>query len=187
MKSIIKLYESNKNSVKELCLISPKGEIITFLSNYEIDNGDKNRIASSIMANIALGTRATKNLTENSISYISLKGKSSTGFIVFTKKNNYLYLNIRSKYPLAILKSFEHTINDILTDSSNKADINNTIVEHGTHGLYLVPANLAMSRADLSMSGLIEKDHRLRKSIKKLRKNFDFVLVDCPPPLQHYL
>ena len=82
--------------------------------------------------------------------------------------------------------NFDQTINDILTDSSNKVDINNMIEEHGTHGLYLVPANLAMSRADLSMSGLIEKDHRLRKSIKKLRKNFDFVLVDCPLPLQHY-
>ncbi len=78
---------------------------------------------------------------------------------------------------------FDQTINDLLTDSSNKVDINNMITEHGTHGLYLVPANLAMSRADLSMSGLIEKDHRLRKSIKKLRKNFDFVLVDCPPSL----
>ena len=78
---------------------------------------------------------------------------------------------------------FEFTINDVLTDSSNKADINSAVVKHGTNGLYLIPANLAMSRADLSMSGLIEKDHRLRKSIKKLRKNYDFVLIDCPPSL----
>ncbi|CAN0497171.1 unnamed protein product, partial [Scytosiphon promiscuus] len=78
---------------------------------------------------------------------------------------------------------FELTINDLLTDSSNKVDINNMVAEHGTKGLYLIPANLAMSRADLSMSGLIEKDHRLRKSIKKLRKDFDFILIDCPPSL----
>jgi len=76
---------------------------------------------------------------------------------------------------------FELTINDLLTDSSNKVNINNIIVEHSTHGLYLVPANLAMSRADLSMSGLIEKDHKLRKSIKKTEKKLRFCSYRLPP------
>jgi len=40
-----------------------------------------------------------------------------------------------------------------------------------------------MSRADLTMSSLIEKDHKLRKSINKIRKSFDFILIDCPPSL----
>ncbi len=79
--------------------------------------------------------------------------------------------------------SFDITINEVLLDPTNKVDINSAILEHDTHGLYLIPANLAMSRADLTMSALIEKDHRLRKSIKKLRKNYDFILVDCPPSL----
>ena len=78
---------------------------------------------------------------------------------------------------------FERTINDVLIDPTNRVDINSVVVEHGTPGLFLIPANLAMSRADLSMSALIEKDHRLRKSIKRLKKNYDFVLIDCPPSL----
>ncbi len=79
--------------------------------------------------------------------------------------------------------SFELTINDVLTDTGNKVDINGVVVDHPTHGLYVIPANLSMSRADLTMSALIEKDHKLRKSLKKLRKKLDFVLIDCPPSL----
>ena len=79
--------------------------------------------------------------------------------------------------------NFETTINDLLIDTSNSVDINNLIVEHETCGLCLIPANLAMSRADLSMSSLIEKDHRLRKCIQKIKRKFDFILIDCPPSL----
>jgi chromosome partitioning protein len=78
---------------------------------------------------------------------------------------------------------FERTINDVLIDPTSRFDINGIIIEHGTPGLFLIPANLTMSRADLSMSALIEKDHKLRKSIKRLKRNFDFVLIDCPPSL----
>ena len=78
---------------------------------------------------------------------------------------------------------FETTVNDLLVDTSNTVDINDLIVEHETKGVYLIPANLAMSRADLSMSSLIEKDHRLRKCIQKIKRKFDFVLIDCPPSL----
>jgi chromosome partitioning protein len=78
---------------------------------------------------------------------------------------------------------FERTINDVLIDPTSRFDINGIIIEHGTPGLFLIPANLTMSRADLSMSALIEKDHKLRKSIKRLQRNFDFVLMNCPPSL----
>ena len=78
---------------------------------------------------------------------------------------------------------FDVTVNDLLIDTNNSVDVNSLIVEHETRGLYLIPANLAMSRADLSMSSLIEKDHRLRKCIQRIKRKFDFILIDCPPSL----
>lgn len=78
--------------------------------------------------------------------------------------------------------SFDLTINDALHDSRDNIDINKIIIEHAP-GLYLIPSNLTMSRADLTMSSLIEKDHKLRKSINKIRRSFDFILIDCPPSL----
>ena len=82
---------------------------------------------------------------------------------------------------------FERTINDVLIDPTSRFDINAVIIEHGTPGLFLIPANLSMSRADLSMSALIEKDHKLRKSIKRLKRNLRFRAHRLPPFAGHAL
>lgn len=77
---------------------------------------------------------------------------------------------------------FRLTINDVLLDTRNEIDINNVIITREDN-IRLLPANLSMSRADLSMSSIIEKDHKLRKSLNKIKDNIDFVLIDCPPSL----
>jgi len=77
---------------------------------------------------------------------------------------------------------FDQTINEVLLDTTGSVDINEIIIDH-TPRLYLIPANLSMSRADLTMSSLIEKDHKLRKSLNNIKKKFDFILIDCPPSL----
>ena len=77
---------------------------------------------------------------------------------------------------------FKLTVNDILLDTHGKIDINSVIIKREDN-INLIPANLTMSRADLSMSSLIEKDHKLRKSLNKIKDKIDFVIVDCPPSL----
>ena len=113
MNQLKKLFGANSNSIKELCLISEQGEILAFFSNYSINEGDKNRIATSIMASIALSTRAMNSLVNDSITSIILKGQISTAFIVFTKKNNYLYINTKTKNSQKILTNFEKIIENI--------------------------------------------------------------------------
>ncbi|HSG32758.1 MAG TPA: ParA family protein [Thermodesulfobacteriota bacterium] len=77
---------------------------------------------------------------------------------------------------------FELTINDVLLDTRGSIDINNVIIKRDD-GISFIPANLSMSRADLSMSSLIEKDHKLQKSLNKVKHKTDFVIIDCPPSL----
>jgi len=78
--------------------------------------------------------------------------------------------------------NFRLTINDVLLDTQGKIDINDVIIKREDN-IKLIPANLTMSRADLSMSSLIEKDHKLRKSLNKIKNKIDLVLIDCPPSL----
>lgn len=77
---------------------------------------------------------------------------------------------------------FQLTINDVLLDTKGSIDINDVIIKR-EDGISFIPANLSMSRADLSMSSLIEKDHKLRKSLNKVKHKTDFVIIDCPPSL----
>jgi len=77
---------------------------------------------------------------------------------------------------------FDLTINDVLIDPRGTVDINEVIIERDD-GIKFIPANLSMSRADLGMSSLIEKDHKLRKSLNKIKNKTEFVLIDCPPSL----
>ena len=99
-----KLYSQHSNAINELCLISNEGKIIEFFSDNEVE---KDRIATSIMATIALSTRAMKNLSKEKIKLITLKGDSSSIITVFTRNNRYLYINIKTKNLKKVLKDFE--------------------------------------------------------------------------------
>ena len=49
--------------------------------------------------------------------------------------------------------------------------------------LWLAPASLLLSAADLELGGVIGRELLLRKALQAILDNYDFVLVDCPPSL----
>lgn len=50
-------------------------------------------------------------------------------------------------------------------------------------GLYLVPASIDLSGASVELIGQEERDFFLRKALEPAKKNYDFILIDCPPSL----
>ena len=50
--------------------------------------------------------------------------------------------------------------------------------------LYLVPSNISLAGAELYFSSYTSRERILQKTIvNKVKDNFDFVLIDCPPSL----
>lgn len=50
-------------------------------------------------------------------------------------------------------------------------------------GLDVLPSNVNLSGAEIELIGIRQKEFILKKEIDKVRDNYDFVIIDCPPSL----
>jgi len=66
------------------------------------------------------------------------------------------------------------TIADVL---AGQAEIGDAI--HGD----VVPANLALAEAELSLGGRMGRELMLKRALKQIVEDYDLVLIDCPPAL----
>ena len=51
------------------------------------------------------------------------------------------------------------------------------------HGYDIAPTNLNLSLADMQLATAIKREERLKNCLAKIQKNYDFILIDCPPGL----
>ena len=49
--------------------------------------------------------------------------------------------------------------------------------------LDMLPSNINLSGAEIEMIGIEQKEFVLKKEIDKIRDQYDFVIIDCPPSL----
>ena len=47
----------------------------------------------------------------------------------------------------------------------------------------MIPANLALSEAELALAGKIGREVTLRRALMDLKREKDLILIDCPPTL----
>ena len=76
--------------------------------------------------------------------------------------------------------STENTLYELLL---NEAEIENTIVEDVVQNVDLIPSNINLSGAEIELVGIDEKEYILQKIIDKVRDNYDYIIMDCPPSL----
>ena len=56
-------------------------------------------------------------------------------------------------------------------------------VEERFENLFLIPANRNLAGAEIELIGIDEKEYILKKAISKIKDNYDFIIIDCPPSL----
>lgn len=57
------------------------------------------------------------------------------------------------------------------------------IIPNVLENLSLVPANINLSGAEIELIGIEKKEYLLKTEINKVRDNYDFIIIDCPPSL----
>ena len=76
--------------------------------------------------------------------------------------------------------SVEKTIYDLIIGES---EVEEVLQKNALENLYILPANVDLSAAEIELIGIDEKEYIVKKAIEKIKDAYDYVIIDCPPSL----
>ena len=64
-----------------------------------------------------------------------------------------------------------------------ECEINECVIKEVQKNLDILPSDVDLSGAEIELLDESNKESKLRKELKKVEKDYDFIIVDCPPSL----
>ena len=77
-------------------------------------------------------------------------------------------------------RTVEKSIYDVLIGDM---DMKEVIIKTEYQRLYICPSSIALSGAEIELVNIMAREYRLREALSDIKKDFDFILLDCPPSL----
>ena len=71
-------------------------------------------------------------------------------------------------------------IYDVIIDNE---DISSVIMDTQVENLKIIPSNIDLSGATVEMVALKDRESLLKNALNKVKNDFDFIIIDCPPSL----
>jgi len=81
---------------------------------------------------------------------------------------------------LGIEKDDVKSLYDVLV---NEEPMEETLEETSIKNLKVCPSNINLAGAEVELVSLISREYRLKEQLEKVKDNYDYILIDCPPSL----
>jgi len=78
--------------------------------------------------------------------------------------------------PVTISTLIERTINDMEVNAEQA-------ILHHNEGVDLIPSNLGLSMTEVNLFNAMSREYAMKNSLNDIKKNYDYVLIDCMPSL----
>lgn len=76
--------------------------------------------------------------------------------------------------------SVENTLYELLL---GETEVKDSIINNVIENLDLIPSNVNLSGAEIELIGIDGKEYILKNIVDKVRRKYDYIIMDCPPSL----
>ena len=76
--------------------------------------------------------------------------------------------------------SVEKTVYDLII---GEAQIEEIICKEVLENLDVLPTNIDLSAAEIELIDIENKEYIIKNEVEKVKENYDFIIIDCPPSL----
>ncbi len=74
----------------------------------------------------------------------------------------------------------ENTIYELLL---SECSVEDCIIDLEFEGVSLIPSNVNLAGAEIELIGIENKEFILKNELDRVKDNYDFIIIDCPPSL----